>query len=210
LVNTREAIQHATRAVLKDFFDDGVRYLELRTNPRETEGLSKREYVSIVLECISEFSQMETHLILSVNRRCTAAEAMEVVELAIEFGVVGVDLCGNPVRGEVKEFKEAFARAKSAGLKLTLHFGEVAVPAAPDELETLLSFQPDRLGHVVHVASEIQSEIIRQGIAVELCLTCNVKAKMISGDFVDHHFGFWRSQAISVSLGVSCYCQKHC
>ena len=38
--------------MLKDFRDDGVQYLELRTIPRPTADLSKEQYVQTVLDVI--------------------------------------------------------------------------------------------------------------------------------------------------------------
>ena len=52
---------------------------------------------------------------------------METVNLALKFqhrGVVGIDLCGNPTKGDVATFRDAIARARSGSLKITLHFAE--------------------------------------------------------------------------------------
>lgn len=59
-------------------------------------------------------------------------------------------------------------------------------------LETLLGFGPDRLGHVIHVGEDIKREIVRRGVALELCISCNVHARLFEGGFLDHHFGHWR------------------
>lgn len=43
---------------------------------------------------------MKTHLILSIDRRDTPEKAQECVDLAIRYkywGIVGVDLCGDPL-----------------------------------------------------------------------------------------------------------------
>lgn len=137
LCSTIDAIKYATLQVLHDFEGDGVRYLELRTTPREraSERITKDLYVTTVLECIQRFSTgkdsgkgtMSTFLILSIDRRNTPAQAMETVNLALKFqhrGVVGIDLCGNPTKGDVATFRDAIARARSGGLKITLHFAE--------------------------------------------------------------------------------------
>ncbi|KAM5439954.1 putative adenosine deaminase [Microsporum canis] len=166
LCSDLESLRYSTRRVLQDFQDDGVRYLELRTTPRESQehGISKEKYVSTVLEVIDEFKNeaMSTYLILSVDRTKSAAEAEIVVDLAIQFkhrGVVGVELGGNPSKGDVSIFKAAFSKAKQNGLGVTLHFAEVEFSSSPRELTTLLSFQPDRLGHVINVPDDIKDEI---------------------------------------------------
>lgn len=207
LCNTKASIIHSTTAVLQEFRCDGVVYLELRTTPRLCSDLSKDGYVSTILDCIHKFTNpaMTTNLILSVDRKNNAEEAMEVIDLAIKHqsrGVVGIDLCGNPLKGDVSVYQEAFAKAKRYGLKLTLHFAEV--PSSSNaELQTLLSYGPERLGHVINVPEDIQAEIIRRKLGLELCLTCNVNAKLIRGGFADHHFRYWRDKECPLVICVS-------
>lgn len=137
---------------------------------------------------------MVTKLILSIDRRNTAAEAHAVVDLALKYraqGVVGIDLCGNPSVGDVSLFREAFSRAKEAGLGVTLHFAETPSTGSDKELRTLLDFQPDRIGHVIHVAEHWEKVIRERRIALEICLSCNVNAKMTTGGFGSHHFRRW-------------------
>lgn len=104
LCSTRESIIYSTNSVLQNFKEDGVVYLELRTTPRSSEGVSKEAYIGLVLGCIDNFEGKEaipTYLILSIDRRSTASQAMEVVDLAIRYkerGVVGVDLCGDQAK----------------------------------------------------------------------------------------------------------------
>ena len=212
------SLVYTTDHVLASFAADGVVYLELRTTPRAIpeQNISKADYVDLVLSRIAAYnakadSQMHTTLILSIDRRNTLEEANEVVELAISRmrqGVVGVDLCGNPARELTPAFGTAFEKAKLAGLKVTLHFAEAPSSSTPEELRTLLSWRPDRLGHVIHVDSDglaVRDEIVRRRIGVELCLSCNVKGRLISGEFADHHFGWWKDSGVGVALGVSSF-----
>jgi adenosine deaminase len=203
---------YSTEAVLQDFQADGVVYLELRTTPRAmpASGLTKDDYVKAVLDILSAHNDhtantMRAFLILSIDRRNTIAEAEEVVDLAIKYhssGVVALDLCGDPAKGDIRIFANAFARAKAAGLKITLHFAEIELSATDTELSTLLSWGPDRLGHVIHVKDEFRDIIEKENIGVELCLSCNVHAKMITGTYSDHHFGMWRHSSVPVILCV--------
>jgi adenosine deaminase len=199
--------------VLSDFEADGVVYLELRTTPRAipAQGIDKTKYVDLVLGSIEEFERnenrkMKTKLILSVDRRNTLDEAFEVIDLAKRYhcrGVVGVDLCGDPMKGPVTTFAPAFQEAKSAGLKITLHFAEAIASSTDEELWELLSWGPERIGHVIHVNDTLKAEIMDRRIGVELCLSCNVHAKMITGSFGEHHFGWWKKNYTRVALSVS-------
>jgi adenosine deaminase len=210
LCNDAASITYSTNSVLQAFQDDGVVYLELRTTPRAipSADITKDDYVQLVLSCISSFksSTMKTKLILSVDRSNSAEEAMDVVKMALKYrsrGVVGVDLCGNPAKGDVSIYREAFKKAKEEGLKITLHFAEAPQSSTDTELRTLLSYEPGRIGHVINVPDEIKEIIIARKIGLELCLSCNVHARMITGSFGDHHFGYWRGKGCPVVLCVS-------
>ncbi|KAK4500188.1 hypothetical protein PRZ48_008374 [Zasmidium cellare] len=210
LCDDAESVAFATAQVLKDFEADGVKYLELRTTPRESleNGMTKDVYVQTVLDTIARHGKASTstYLILSIDRRNTLQQAMDTVNLAIKYqqqGVVGIDLCGNPLKGDVTIFREAFELAKTHGLKITLHFAEVPQSSTDLELQTLLSYNPDRIGHVIHTTPDIESEISTRRLGLELCLSCNVHAKMLpegKTQFSDHHFAKWYGGNCPIAL----------
>ena len=163
--------------------------------------------------------KMTTRLILAIDRaQMSPADANEVIDLAIanrHRGVVGIDICGNPTKGDVSVFAGTMERAKRAGLALTVHFGEVssstlassssttaeeAEKALETELREMLSWSPHRLGHVIHVPPGIKDEIKKRGLGLELCLSCNVHANMFNGGFADHHFGEWWGESDCVAV----------
>ena len=164
--------------------------------------------MSTILDCIQNFKSntMSTNLILSIDRKDTLDNAIETVNLAIKYkasGVVGIDLCGNPMKGDVSIYRAAFAKAKAHGLKITLHFAEVPASSWETELRTLLSYEPERLGHVINVPESIKKEIMKSKLGLELCLTCNVNAKLIRGGFADHHFSYWKDKGCPLAICVS-------
>ncbi|KAI8958013.1 Metallo-dependent hydrolase [Daldinia sp. FL1419] len=213
LVDDVASLEYSTKSVVRDFARDGVAYLELRTTPRAmpAAGLDKAGYVAAVLRSMkmgaaqeraaketgagTETPTLHARLILSIDRRNTLEEAYQAVALAKQFraqGVVGVDLCGDPTKGDVALFTPAIDQAKAAGLKITIHFAEAEASASEAELDTIMGWMPDRLGHVIHVPERVKGQIAaRTGIGLELCLSCNVHAKMIVGSFEAHHFGEW-------------------
>ena len=217
LLTDSQSIQEATTAVLEDFLKDGVIYLELRTTPRKTTHLTHSELISTILSTINAFEashpQMHTRLILSIDRRHDLETASQVVDLALQFqdqGVVGIDLCGDPRAkpdGEIAVFTPAFRRAKEAGLGITVHFAEAKESASPSELETLLSWSPGRLGHVIWESDVVKDQIVKQGLSLELCVSCNVQAEMGKGgkEFGEHHFGEWwaKREKVMIALSVS-------
>ena len=135
----------------------------------------------------------------------TIEQANEVMDLAVKYQkecVVGIDLCENPARGNVEIFTPAFRRAKSEGLRITVHFAEIWASATQLELETILSWEPDRLGHVIRTCEEIEDTIKNRSIGLELCLSCNVKTKMSDDGFSQHHFRKWRTTSCPIALSV--------
>jgi adenosine deaminase len=237
LVNDRESIAYATRSVIEDFQRDGVRYLELRTTPRSItdSGISREEYVKIVLEALSQYHKsqlnsgandtdlIEVHLILSIDRTMTASEADEIVNLAAKYSrpppvpttprptsnpqlppptVIGIDLCGNPTKGDISVFTPSFHRAKTLNLNTTVHFAEVPASSTDHELTTLLSWYPDRLGHAINIPPHLKQVIKDRKVGLELCLSCNVLAEMTQGGFKGHHFGEWKDTECAVALST--------
>lgn len=211
LVDRLQWVCFAFEQVLRDFADDGVRYLELRTTPRLLNGRGKEAYVRALNEQLGERARerpqeaekMEAYLILSVDRSMSAEQAMQVVDQAIFYRyrpddpearncyVVGIDLCGNPAKGDVSIFTPAFKKAKEHGLGITVHFAEVPQSSSGEELDAILSWKPDRLGHCVHVSDRLKEIISERNIALELCLSCNVLAGLTTGGLDKHHFREW-------------------
>lgn len=133
---------------------------------------------------------------------------MQVIDLAQQYqslGVVGIDLCGDPTVGPVRHLGPAFHRAKAEGIRLTLHFAEVPASSSEEEMRMLLlEWGPDRIGHVIHTSPEMESEIEKLGTGLELCLSCNVLAKMLPGKagFDAHHFAKWRKRRNPIALST--------
>ncbi|KAF5666415.1 adenosine deaminase [Fusarium heterosporum] len=197
-----ESVRYTTNSVLNDFRDDGVCYLELRTTPRTTPQLSAEQYIATLLDTIATFESrnhdLHVKLILSVDRRHTPEQAAATLELAMRYhnkGVVGLDLCGDPTArpgGKINIFTKVFQEAKTQGLGITVHFAEAEASGSKEELDTLLSWEPGRLGHVIWEDEETKKEIARRDLCLELCLSCNVRAGMVLGGFEGHHFGHWK------------------
>lgn len=197
-------LNQITKDVIKEFADDGVKYLELRSTPREEKstGMTKRMYVETVLEgikqCKEEGLDIDVRLLIAINRRCGPAVAKQTVKLAEEFllstdgVVVGLDFSGDPTAGHGKDFLEPLLEAKKAGLKLALHLSEI--PNQEEETKILLGLPPDRIGHGTFLNSADSEELVllvqQNQIPIELCMTSNIKTQTVpSCD--KHHFGYW-------------------
>ena len=144
----------------------------------------------IAIACIYSNPKYQVRLLLSVDRRHTAEIANEIVNLAIEFQsnqhLIGIDVCGDPTVGGISHLVPALTLAKQHGLKLVIHFAEVAVPPEPQELEVMLSLNPDRLGHCTFVPKHLMDIIVERRIPMEICLTSNVVCGTVQ-EYARHH-----------------------
>ncbi|XP_036699761.1 adenosine deaminase-like protein isoform X1 [Balaenoptera musculus] len=207
LTTSPEDILMVTKDVIKEFADDGVKYLELRSTPRENAtGMTKKTYVESVLEGIKQSKQenidIDVRYLISVDRRGGPSVAKETVKLAEEFflstedTVLGLDLSGDPTAGQAKDFLEPLLEAKKSGLKLALHLSEI--PNQKKETQVLLDLLPDRIGHGTFLNSleggslDLVDFVRQHQIPLELCLTSNVKSQTVPS-YNQHHFGFWYS-----------------
>jgi adenosine deaminase len=185
---------------------------------------SKREYLETVIDAIREFerTQRETstpgrnnsssflrgRVIVAVDRARSLEDARENVELAMEMKkggnpetceyVVGIDVGGNPARGDLRTLFPLLHRAREeAGLFVTIHCAEIRCGGDDDsickdssynpltdservaraEAEAILLhevFVPDRLGHALLLPPSLQTQLLLRKIPVETCPTSNV------------------------------------
>eukprot|EP00051_Salpingoeca_urceolata_P005911 m.78696 g.78696 ORF g.78696 m.78696 type:complete len:342 (+) comp14594_c0_seq2:116-1141(+) len=189
LVCDVSSLKLVTEDVIREFAEDGVKYLELRTTPRENEevGMTRTQYVDTVLDTMAACEALHgivVRLLLSINRQHSAQQAMEAVALAVankHRGVVGIDLSGNPNCGDAADFIEALVTARQQGLKIAVHVAEVD---RPRDTGLLLATRPDRLGH----ATFVNHKTLETAVPVEICLTSNVKCRTVAS-YADHHVG---------------------
>ncbi|EIW67214.1 hypothetical protein TREMEDRAFT_33866 [Tremella mesenterica DSM 1558] len=200
LISSLPYLLTALKSVLETFQSDNVIYLELRTTPRSLPPHSASEVIIAISQQIQEWNVsqlMWTGLILSIDRsKHSISEAWGILNLALDlrsrgYPVVGLDLGGNPIKGDVKIYREIFKAAKREGLGLTLHFGEIE--GRDEEQLEMLSWAPDRLGHVIWVKEEMKRKLVEMDIGVEMCLSCNEDDRQESyeAQYTSHHFGQW-------------------
>ncbi|CAL7936841.1 unnamed protein product [Xylocopa violacea] len=213
LTVTPEAVFHSTYDTIKEFKDDNVIYLELRSTPRSVPGkMTKQEYVEAIVKafevCKTDFPNILVKLLISINRKQGYKAAQENIELAIDFFkkypqyIVGLDLSGDPMTGGT--FLELLKKARVAGLKIAAHCAEV-----PNETETIdiFQFKPDRLGHCTCVHPTLQgsnklfSMLLDTKIPVELCLTSNVRCKTVP-TYEIHQFKYLYEAGHPICLGT--------
>lgn len=213
LTITPQAVFVATCDVIKEFYEDNVIYLELRSTPRAVkDSMTKTEYLQAIIDAIesskSEFPQILVKLLVSIDRKQGYESAQENINLAIQFMkkypgyVVGIDLSGDPTAGD--SFLELLETSRKAGLRITAHCAEV-----PNEVETnnIIKFKPDRLGHCTCIHPSLQGSqqlfdtLLESKIPVELCLTSNIKCKTVSA-YISHQFTYLYKAGHPITIGT--------
>uniref|UniRef100_A0A182Q7E4 Adenosine deaminase-like protein n=1 Tax=Anopheles farauti TaxID=69004 RepID=A0A182Q7E4_9DIPT len=194
LTDRKDALERATQRVIEDFANENVIYLELRTTPKRTTHMSKREYLSTVLEVIKKTPDRQSGIIVkllpSIDRSKGVVEAMENVDLFIELSVlfpeiiVGLDLSGNPFGTKFSDFVPALQKARGHGFRLALHCGEFE---DTQEVQEMLALGVDRIGHGTFIEGDNLAYAKKHQIPFECCLTSNVKCKTVPS-YKDHHF----------------------
>jgi len=205
VVDDLSAVRHLTKAVLQEFAEDNVRYLELRTTPRGKAqcGMDKEDYIRTILEEIEtaqkQNEKMMIRLILSIDRKTSLEDALNTVELASAYkhrGIVAIDICGDPTKGNPLLLQPALEKARAGGLKITLHVGEIE---NYDETFQLVQLNPDRIGHGTFLDERSENYLSEKRIPLELCLTSNIVSETVKS-YDAHHFLPWYRKGHPVAI----------
>ncbi|GMH62373.1 hypothetical protein TrST_g13765 [Triparma strigata] len=191
-IKTVQNLSRVTFECLADLSYANVIYAEIRTTPRALLNSTKSEYIETVLSCFSEWSlgdsKLLPRLIISVDRSKPVSEAYENVKIAVEkFNhpsnkcLVGIDLGGDPTKGSFIDFLPVLTLARTSGLKITVHCGEIINPS---EIDEILNFRPDRLGHFLTCTDEQFERARDNEIPIEVCPTSNLLTLGLNSDSV--------------------------
>ncbi|TMW68789.1 hypothetical protein Poli38472_006257 [Pythium oligandrum] len=185
VVVSRQALHRIVVETIEDFAKENVKYLELRSTPRELErdGASREDYVKEVVAAVEECHartdlDIQVRLLLSINRNQPLSVAEDTVNMAIEWKkrsplIVGIDLSGHSERpdSEFHRFEAVLERARQHDLKLAIHFAEHYDDA---EADIIMKFRPDRVGHACCLSDDHYKQLMKLRIPIEVCLTSNV------------------------------------
>ena len=200
VVRSKQVLIRITNEVLQDFANQNVKYLELRSTPRQLEhsNHSREEYVQILLEQIRLFQRensMQVRLILTMQNAKPLEEAVETLDIIQRYLdnndvdeeplIVGIDFAPRCIKGRTfRYYEKVLQRARKMELKITIHFAEYYDRS---EQDLVLQFGPDRVGHAVNLAREDYEYLMKHPIPIEMCPTSNILTKSIA-DYSDHPF----------------------
>jgi len=199
----------AAGEAIDDAFDDGLDYLELRYCPgiiaHET-GLAAEAVIDAVSDAVAERSVkrgLPVGLIGIVVRHLGADSAEQQMStlLSREESFCAVDLAGDEANYPAQLFAEAFARARDAGLHVTIHAGEAAGPESVWDAVNHLG--AERIGHGVRSAEDprLMEHLAAHNITLEVSLTSNTQTGA-APSYANHQIHQLLAAGVPVSLNT--------
>ena len=144
------------------------------------------------IQAEAEFGVSVLWLIDAV-RHFGVEEAQTVFRLAAELqpvypSIVGIGIGGDEARGPAEPFRDLYAEARAAGLRLTAHAGESTGPIdGPASIWSALNIGAERIGH--GLAAQHDADLLRilaeRQIPIEINLTSNLRTGCCTG--IDQH-----------------------
>ncbi len=208
-----ENIHRIAYEIAEDAYADGIRLLELRTNPliHRRAGLSTRQVVHATRKGLARFGEAHPDfragivIIAMRNHGGNMARILlrEIVGEKEEYhggpGVVGFDIAGPEPAFPPILFAKAYELAGKMGLGLTVHAGEAA---GPERIwEAVEHLAPRRIGHGTSAGQdrELMRRLATDGIIVECCLTSNLQTGAID-DYAQHPLAKFLEAGMKVAL----------
>jgi adenosine deaminase/aminodeoxyfutalosine deaminase len=117
--------------------------------------------------------------IIDAVRNFGVEEAAVVFRLAAKLqhkypSIVGIGIGGDEARGPAADFRDLYAEAKAAGLRLTAHAGE---SMGPESIWSALNIGAERIGHALSAQHdpELLEVLAQRQIPLEINLTSNIR-----------------------------------
>ena len=186
-----QAVEQATYHTMTGAYrKQNITLMELRNNPMKhnKDGEFELDHVIMAMlrgmeRALLECGKLSAGLIFILAREFPVAQNAIIVEKAIRYrrrGVVGIDVAGPATKGfKFKDYAELFDRARQAGLRITVHTGEVK--EAADMWEALEYAKPERIGHGIRAAYDkpLMKELAKRKVVLEVCPMSNLATKAV-------------------------------
>ena len=181
-----EGLSEAGYDVLKSMKQENVCYAEIRFAPllSETEDMNCAKVIEALLAGLEKGKKdfgIEYGVITCAMRHHSEEENRRMIRTAREYlgyGVCAADLAGAEALYPMSEFMELFQETKKLGMRFTLHAGECgSVQNILDSVEA----GAGRIGHGIAMRGhrEVQKELQRKGIGIEMCPVSNLQTKAV-------------------------------
>ena len=145
--------------------------------------------------------------LIDAVRHFGAEEASKVFRKAAELreqypSIVGIGIGGDEARGSADLFRESYAEAKAAGLRLTAHAGETGGrESGAASIWSAINIGAERIGHAL--AAQYDPELLEvlatRQIPLELNVTSNIRTGSCA-DFDDHPIREYFESGLMVTI----------
>ncbi|HII15798.1 MAG TPA: adenosine deaminase [Nanoarchaeota archaeon] len=198
VMQTEYAISRIAYEICEDNWNRGINHVEIRYCPflHQGKGLGIEAIVGAVQRGISLAEKncgIRACQIFGALRHDTAERSEELAGIASyyhkekpDYKVAGFDLCCAEANNPPWKHDKAFMIAQEAGLKITVHAGEV--PGSLDYLRyAICAMKADRIGHGTLLIEDerLIQTAKRLGTTIECCVTSNVHTGIIK-DLTEH------------------------
>jgi aminodeoxyfutalosine deaminase len=141
--------------------------------------------------------------LIDAVRHFGAEEGAKVFRKAAELrekypSIVGIGIGGDEARGSADLFRESYAEAKEAGLRLTAHAGETI---GPESIWAAINIGAERLGHVLSAQhdAELLHVLAEKQIPLELNVTSNIRTGCCAA-FEEHPVKYYFESGLMVTI----------
>jgi aminodeoxyfutalosine deaminase len=117
--------------------------------------------------------------LIDAVRHFGADEAVKVFRKAAAMrhqypSIIGIGIGGDEARGSADLFRDSYAEAKAAGLRLTAHGGETI---GPESIWAALNIGAERIGHALSAQKdpELMDVLAAKQVPLELNVTSNIR-----------------------------------
>jgi adenosine deaminase len=202
---TRPNIVAITAELIEESAVQSVRHVEVRVGGRRGFTLLG---VRGMLEAMAEGAASVRHRgvsyggILTIVRERGPDEAERLIAEATaarDCYVVGVDLAGDEENYPPSMFAAAIARARDAGLGVTVHAGEFAGPSSV--WTAVYQLGATRIGHGIRAVDDpaLLERLRERGVTLELCPTSNVRLGLVPA-LAEHPLSALLTRGVQVTI----------
>lgn len=191
-----QAIERSVYEIIgKEYRGSRVGRIELRFNPMKRNLSGERDLDHIIHAAIRGMDRacleyaVDAGLIFCLAREFKYELNEILVQKAIRYrdrGVVGVDLAGPEKRAlelgdEADRYGALFAKAREAGLGVTIHTGETESTGAAGVRSVIEKWKPDRIGHGIRAVYDAEAlrVVADAGVTLEICPTSNLATRAV-------------------------------
>jgi adenosine deaminase len=185
LLRDPEDFELAARAVLATCRRLGLVHVEILFSPQVflRRGIPLSSMLTGLGSALAAHRRGPSAVLIADGVRQWGSEWFDHVVASLEpmvgRGLAGIGLGGDERALPASAFLPAYRRARSMGLRTTIHAGEAA---GADAVWDALRLPLDRIGHGVRASEDprLMRELARRGLPLEVCPTSNVATGVVA------------------------------